>query len=365
MRVLLFLPAAARWRGGCEHYALEICAGLCAAGHTVTACLPLSSAATRFTGALGAAGAALEPWPLPAVGGWGEFATQWRLAAALLERVAPDAALAALPWPDSGLGLMKACVTLQVPTVVVFQLVSALAGPPTPARREAALALDAGQVWVAVSEDNRAHVARAFGVAPDRLEVIYNGVGAVPARVRANGPPVALTVARLSAGKGHLDLLRAAVALRDRHPQLRYAWAGDGEQGVALTAAVTASAVADRVQLLGWRDDVPRLLRDARLMVLPTHEEGASFALLESMAAGTPVVASNASSNGELVRHGTDGLLFPAGDPEALASALDWALTHEDEMGAMAASARARARTVFSEREMIAGTVARLEQAAS
>jgi glycosyltransferase involved in cell wall biosynthesis len=80
--------------------------------------------------------------------------------------------------------------------------------------------------------------------------------------------------------------------------------------------------IANRVHVLGFRDDVPRVLAGSDLFVLPTPSEGLSIAIMEAMAAGLPVVATAVGGNPELVEPGITGLLVPAGDAGALAAAL-------------------------------------------
>jgi glycosyltransferase involved in cell wall biosynthesis len=74
--------------------------------------------------------------------------------------------------------------------------------------------------------------------------------------------------------------------------------------------------------MAGSRDDVPRILRELDIFVLPSLGEGISNTILEAMASGLPVVATKVGGNQELVEEGRTGTLVPAGEPEALANAL-------------------------------------------
>ena len=133
----------------------------------------------------------------------------------------------------------------------------------------------------------------------------------------ADDVPVALCVARLEPQKRH-DVLLAAWALVDGAVLLL---AGDGSQRAALKARCAELGVGGRVRFLGTREDVPDLLAAADLTVLTSDWEGMPIAVLESMAAGRPVVSSDVDGVREALAGG-GGLLVPPGDPEATARAL-------------------------------------------
>ncbi|MBS0554482.1 MAG: glycosyltransferase, partial [Proteobacteria bacterium] len=98
--------------------------------------------------------------------------------------------------------------------------------------------------------------------------------------------------------------------------------AGDGPLRPQVEAEVLASGCADRIWLAGERKDVPEFMRGLDLFVLPSLSEGISNTILEAMASGLPVVATDVGGNGELVVVGATGTLVPAADPAAMADAL-------------------------------------------
>jgi glycosyltransferase involved in cell wall biosynthesis len=107
------------------------------------------------------------------------------------------------------------------------------------------------------------------------------------------------------------------------------------------------------VHWLGYRDDVPSVLRALDIAVVPSHWEGFGFIAAESMAASLPVVAADASSLPEIVRDGIDGILVPAHDAEALAGALV-RLSRDPGMRArMGAAGKARAIEQFGVERMV------------
>ncbi|MFN3652864.1 MAG: glycosyltransferase [Armatimonadota bacterium] len=200
----------------------------------------------------------------------------------------------------------------------------------------------------------------AFGWLPEqRLQVIHDGVdpspidAADPAGAREElgarpGQVVAITVARLVPEKGHAFLLQALSGLPE---ELDYKlWiAGVGPELEALVEERDRLGLSGKVDFLGFRTDVPRLLRAADLMVHPSRREGAPNSVREAMAAGLPVIAVAASGTPEVVAHGETGLLSEVGDLEALKRHLQRLLADEQERRRLGEAGRRRALTEFSE----------------
>jgi len=132
-------------------------------------------------------------------------------------------------------------------------------------------------------------------------------------------------VARLDPIKDHSTLLKAFSVISRQHMNAHLVVIGDGE-----TRNELERSGAKQVHFLGGRDDIPELIRNLDLFVLPSLNEGISNTILEAMASGVPVVASRVGGNPELVREGVDGALFPAGDADALASYLNEYLNDEN-----------------------------------
>jgi glycosyltransferase involved in cell wall biosynthesis len=127
-----------------------------------------------------------------------------------------------------------------------------------------------------------------------------------------------LALGRLHRVKG-FDILLQAVA---RAPGVHLWLAGDGSERTALSALVRSLGIADRVRLLGWRDDVPALMATADLLACPSRHEPLGNVVLEAWAQRLPVVASAAEGPRALIQHGRTGLLVPVGDADALAAAI-------------------------------------------
>ena len=177
-----------------------------------------------------------------------------------------------------------------------------------------------------------------WGALPERVQVIYNAlesdVAAVtlsPAEARAAlglaDGPLLVTAARLVPWKGIDHLIRAVQQV----PDVRLLIAGDGPDADRLRALADSSGAAERVTFLGRvpRDRLALIFRAADYNVLYSGYEGLSHVLLESLLAGTPVIASAKGGNPEVVRHGDNGLLVPYPDADALAAALRAAFAGE------------------------------------
>src|SRR5262249_21933640 len=133
------------------------------------------------------------------------------------------------------------------------------------------------------------------------------------------------TVGRLDAQKGHSVLIEAMSLLKGR-TRARLAIIGDGPRRQALEALVRKLELEKHVWVPGGRDDVVSWLSAFELFVLPSLWEGLPNALLEAMAFGLSVIASEVDGVPEAVTHGETGLLVPPNDPGALAAALEAAL---------------------------------------
>jgi len=164
-----------------------------------------------------------------------------------------------------------------------------------------------------------------------------------------------VTVANLRANKRYPDLLAAARLVLDAGCPVTFAAAGQGPLEGEIRAEHERLGLGERVLLLGYRPDARRLIAGADLFVLASGHEGLPVAVMESFALGVPVVATAVGGLAEAVTPGVDGLLVPAGQPEALAAAIRAAL-EPDRHAALAAGA-----TAAGERYSAAASVARVE----
>ncbi len=180
----------------------------------------------------------------------------------------------------------------------------------------------------AESDRHKHHLRRTLGLDEDTVPVIC--------------------VANLLPIKG-LDVLLAAwrkVCLADRSAQLLIV--GEGPLGESLRAQAERLRCVSRVRFLGRREDVPDLLRAAEIFVLPSRSEGSSNALLEAMAAGLPIVATEVGSNRELIQPNRTGWLVPPDDPTRMAEAILNTLFNPSARQRVGAAARAEVLGRFS-----------------
>lgn len=153
-------------------------------------------------------------------------------------------------------------------------------------------------------------------------------------------------VGRLCEQKGQLLLLDAMRKLKERGLILKLVLAGDGEMRPELEQFISHHGLQDQVSITGWvsSERVRQELLAARAMVLPSFAEGLPVVIMEAMALGRPVLTTSIAGIPELVRHGTDGWLVPAGDVEALTIALSEILGQSTQrLEAMGIDARRRA----------------------
>ena len=153
--------------------------------------------------------------------------------------------------------------------------------------------------------------------------------------------------------KGHPWLIAAALAVVRESPATRFVFAGDGESRPVFERQVEKLGLERNFMFLGRREDIPDVLASCDLAVHPSKAEGLPNAILESMAAGLPVVASRVGGNTELVNDGVTGLLVSPEDSEALSVALLRLLRDPELARQLAAAGRQRATQDFGFERLI------------
>ncbi|WP_137938922.1 TIGR03088 family PEP-CTERM/XrtA system glycosyltransferase [Chitinivorax sp. B] len=227
------------------------------------------------------------------------------------------------------------------------------------------------QHQIALSKDLQRYLVERIFVPPSGLSQIYNGVDdqrfspAQAGRADVTGSPfngrddliVIGTVGRLQPVKDQVNLAEAFGRLIARNPQyrsfVRLAIVGDGSLKDKVVGKLDAAQVLDLAWLPGARHDVPELMRAFDIFVLPSLAEGISNTILEAMACGLPVVATDVGGNGELILHDQTGLLVPKADPAALADTLDRYVTDAVLRRAHGMAGRQRIEQEFSLTKMV------------
>jgi sugar transferase (PEP-CTERM/EpsH1 system associated) len=194
------------------------------------------------------------------------------------------------------------------------------------------------QQQIVLGAELAAYLKREVGVPAARLSSIYNGVDHLrftpaPQRTPIDGCPftdpslwLVGTVGRLQPVKAQTLLVQAFIAALRQRPalreRLRLVLVGDGPLRAECEARLDEAGMAGLAWLAGERADVPEVMRGLNCFVLPSLAEGISNTILEAMASGLPVLATQVGANAELVEPGVSGELVPADNVPALASAL-------------------------------------------
>jgi glycosyltransferase involved in cell wall biosynthesis len=179
-------------------------------------------------------------------------------------------------------------------------------------------------------------LSRNAGVALDNISVLHNSIRVqLPATVSeaqavrsrfgiAAGESLILAVGRLSKEKAHIDLIAAFSGLRKSTPAVnaKLMIVGEGPERRRLEAAADSFGCRERVVFTGQSSEVWPFYSAADVFVLPSHSEGSPNVLLEAMAGGIPIVATEVGGVPEMVEQNQSALLVPANDPPALAAAI-------------------------------------------
>jgi glycosyltransferase involved in cell wall biosynthesis len=213
------------------------------------------------------------------------------------------------------------------------------------------------------SEAARSVVVRTERVEGARTAVIHSGSQlpdlsgqpppAPPAWRLLPGEPVAVTLANLTWQKSHDVLLRATAKVVTACPAFRLVLIGEGPERSRIEGLVEELRLGDKVLLAGSVTEGSRLLRNFRFSVLSSRQESFPNAVVESMAAGVPVVATSVGGIPEVIRHGIDGMLVPPGEPDALAEAMLKLLLDPQLAARMGEAARERVNQSFSIEKMV------------
>jgi len=204
-----------------------------------------------------------------------------------------------------------------------------------------------------------------------KLVLIYNGVDTGPfdtalsyredvrrdQGIKANAK-VMIVIANLIPYKGHSDLIQTAREVINRFPDAIFLLVGE-DRGIQkdLEQRVANLGIRQSVRFLGRQDDVPRLLAASDISVLPSHEEGFSNVILESMAAGLPVVATDVGGNREAILDGITGWLIPPKDTGALAAKIIDLLRDPAKAKEWGRGGRERVNREFTVKKMVAAHI--------
>lgn len=225
--------------------------------------------------------------------------------------------------------------------------------------------------YLALSRDLALYLTEKVHISSKRITQVYNGVDAVrfsPAesikQSVIQGSPFADrglwivgTVGRMQTVKDQLTLTRAFIRALEIAPELkahlRLAMVGDGPLRVSCQKLLDSAGVAQLAWLPGARNDVAEIMRGLDCFVLPSLAEGISNTILEAMACGLPVIATDVGGNADLVLSGVTGQIVPVGDVEAIARSLVQLATSPELAQEMGRAGRQRVLEKFSLEAMV------------
>ena len=237
--------------------------------------------------------------------------------------------------------------------------------------------LRGGDRVTAVSGFIRQMLADNEGIPARRIELIFNGIDpSLRKNVQdesarrcarqemgvADDELLIMQVARFHPVKDHATAISAFARVLEKWPNARLALVGGGELRADIEQRARQAGVFERINFMGVRSDVDKLLPGADLFLLSSLSEGASVTLLEAMAAGLAITATEVGGNPELVEHGRTGLLSPRGDAAALAQHLCLLLSDPEARRRMGRAGREKLESQFTEARMHAAYIKLYEQ---
>jgi glycosyltransferase involved in cell wall biosynthesis len=221
---------------------------------------------------------------------------------------------------------------------------------------------------IANSEAVRDYLLDRGGLDPEKVVRIYNGVNferfeqpfdPMERRRELNLPEGALlagVVARVEPAKDHDTLLQAMASVREQTSHLHLAVVGDGRQTERLTALANELGIGDRVHFTGFRTDAAEWIRTFDFSVLSSVKEGLSNTVIESMAAGKPVIATAVGGNPEVIVEGETGFLLPTREPELFGAAIANLVANPERIRALGHASKLRVESLFSVEKMVDNT---------
>lgn len=203
---------------------------------------------------------------------------------------------------------------------------------------------------------------------PEKVHVIHNGVDCQRFQPDENASedlcrelglaadtPLIGIVAALRSEKNHTMLVRAAAKLRDRFPEAHWVVVGDGPERETIENLAAKLNISDRMHLLGTRHDTPRLVAALDVFALCSLNEASPVSILEALASGVPVVATDVGSIRETIVEGEAGHLVASEDLDAFAAAIGKLLSDPRQREAMGAKGRKRVQRSGSLHSMVDG----------
>jgi len=230
------------------------------------------------------------------------------------------------------------------------------------------LALNQMRAVLLVSEAMRQQIPQTVAQS-ERTAVIPNGIEINAVRAKAQAPlsedlteflgkhsPVILGVGRLAPEKGFDRLLQTFIKVRKDHPNAGLIIIGEGAMRAELEREAKKGNVFPDLLLPGYYDQVPALMSRADMVCMPSRTEGLPISLLEAMAVGVPILATDVGEIGRVLENkqgrAMGGSVIPAGDDEALLEGINEIIANQDARDSGIAWSRERVQTAYSSETM-------------
>ncbi len=202
-----------------------------------------------------------------------------------------------------------------------------------------------------------ANTLRLFYVKSEKVRLIYNGINSSKysegeSKSIKHTNFTLLFLGRLNRKKGVLVLLEIIEKLADRE-NIRYIIVGKGPLEKKMMSSIEQVGMGKRVDYINETNDVVSYFSKSDLFILPTFLEGLSNSVMESMAAGVPVVTTDIPSNKELITNGVEGFLVPVNNSSAFVEKIDFILNNRSIIPEIVEKAREKIKTGFSEVSMV------------
>ncbi|MCM8800953.1 MAG: glycosyltransferase family 4 protein [Candidatus Omnitrophica bacterium] len=226
-----------------------------------------------------------------------------------------------------------------------------------------------GMRVIAISEAVKEHLIKDLKVDPEKIRVIYNGIDLenlclfkpeerikIKERFSLKDAPLVGIIARLSEVKGHIYLIKAMKKVLSYLADVKLVIVGEGRLRQRLTCLVKELEIEKNVVFLPYITDTRQLLSVTDLFVMPSLEEGLGLSLMEAMASGVAVVASDVGGIRNLIQHNYNGILVKPRDIEGLAKAIIEVLLDKQKKEYLGRNARLFINQHFSQEKMVLET---------
>ncbi len=217
---------------------------------------------------------------------------------------------------------------------------------------------------ITISQDNYGLLGEYYGLSDKRLNLVHNGIEMdrfLDSEKCQNLPTlddeiVITCIAELHPRKGHKYLLRAFKKLQEEVPHIKVALVLVGE-GPIEKELKEEYADQKNIHFLGWRNDIPQILKASDIFVLPSLKEAFGLVILEAMASEVPVIATNTGGAVDIIRDGATGYLVPPSNSEKITEVIRLILQNIDQKRDVTASALENVKQNFTADKMTENTI--------